>query len=127
VSKPPVILCVDDDPAGLQVRALLLTRAGYRILTAHNGEAALRLFHLNQVDLVIIDPPPCGVTATHLADEMKRTHPNVPVIVFTGAMHLPPAFEQADLFLTKCIRPSEFLVAVEAVVARLRPSAAEWE
>lgn len=54
-STTPVILCVDGEPVALQVRALILSIAGYRVLTATTGEDALRVFRLNPVDLVIID------------------------------------------------------------------------
>ena len=38
------ILCVDDEPVGLEVRRMLLERAGYRVFTALDGAAGLEIF-----------------------------------------------------------------------------------
>lgn len=126
-SIAPLILCVDGERAALLVRALVLSRAGYRVLTATNGEDALRMFQLNPVDLVIIDLWQPEGTGTQVAGEMKRIHPKVPVILLIGLMDLPAGFEQADLLLTKCLTPPEFLEAIRGVVAKNRPAGAQGE
>jgi DNA-binding response OmpR family regulator len=41
VSDKPLILCADDDEDILQLVALRLTRAGYEVMTAGDGAAAL--------------------------------------------------------------------------------------
>ena len=50
---PSVILCVDDDPNALFVRRLLLSAAGYEVLTASSITAAQDLVNRNRVHLVI--------------------------------------------------------------------------
>jgi len=115
-----VILCVDNDQAALKVRALLLVRAGYQVLTAADVEAALRLFRLNSVDLVIIEPPPGETPGAGMIGEMKQVRPQVPVILHTGQMDLPLGWKQADLLLPKGTSPPDFLAAVDAIVMRSR-------
>jgi len=115
-----VILCVDNDQAALKVRALLLVRAGYQVLTAADVEAALRLFRLNSVDLVIIEPPPGETPGAGVIGEMKQVRPQVPVILHTGQMDLPLGWKQADLLLPKGTSPPDFLAAVDAIVMRSR-------
>ena len=127
MSPSTLIVCVDHDSAALKVRTLILSHSGYRVLSAESEETALRLFRLNKVDLVIIDPPSPEATRSDVIDEMKRINPKLSVIVFTGLMDLPEGFEQADLVLTKCITPPEFLAAVAAVVLKLRASVTEGE
>jgi DNA-binding NtrC family response regulator len=122
-----VILCVDNDRASLKVRALLLMRAGYQLLTTTNVEAALQLFRLNPVDLVIIDPPPGEVPGNEVIGEMKRIRPQVPIILVTGQVDLPPGSEQADLILPKGTTPPDFLAAVDAIVIRSRASGGKAE
>jgi len=54
-SKAPVILCLDDKELSLKMRHEVLSRQGYRVLSARSGESALRVFRDNHVDLVISD------------------------------------------------------------------------
>ena len=124
-STAPVILCVDGEHMALWVRALILSIAGYRVLTAATGEDALRVFRLNPVDLVIIDLWQPNGTGTEVVDQMKRIHPKVPVILLSGLADLPSGFERADVLLTKCIAPPEFLAAISSIVAESRPAGAE--
>jgi DNA-binding response OmpR family regulator len=124
-STPPVVLCVDGEHVALQARALILSTAGYRVLTATAGEDALRVFRLNPVDLVIIDLWQPKSTVIEVVDQMKRIHPKVPVILLIGLAELPSGFESADLLLTKCITPPEFLAVVSGVVAKSRPAGVE--
>ena len=126
-STPPVILCVDGEHQALWVRSLILSVAGYRVLTATTGEEALRTFRLNPVDVVIIDlwQPEC--IGAEVAGRMKQIHPKIPIILLSGLADLPSGLEQAGLVLTKCITPPEFLAAVSSVIANSRPPATEGE
>ena len=117
-STAPVILCVDGEQVALWVRALILSIAGYRVLTATTGEDALRVFRLNPVDLVIIDLWQLKSTGTELVGQMKQIHPKVPVILLSALADLPSGLEQADLLLTKCITPPEFLEVISGIVSK---------
>jgi CheY-like chemotaxis protein len=74
LSETRVILCVDDEATALAVRCLLLSTAGYEVLTAA-GAAALEIFRCIQVDLVITGYRLPRLTGTQLAAEMKRLKP----------------------------------------------------
>lgn len=50
-----MILCIDDEPKGLQVRQVLLEMDGYRVLTATSGREGLELFATNPVRTVVLD------------------------------------------------------------------------
>jgi CheY-like chemotaxis protein len=55
-SRPPTILCVDDEASTLTIRKTLLERAGNVVLTAMNAKDALRIFRSSKrVDLVVSD------------------------------------------------------------------------
>ena len=69
--KTGVILCIDDEVATLALRSLVLRSAGYEVLSAADGAAALELFRGVQVDLVITDHLLPGLTGTQLAAEMN--------------------------------------------------------
>lgn len=105
------------------LRKLLLSIAGYDVLTADNTQDALNIFTDNQVDLVITDQLLPGLSGTEIAREMKRIKPQVPIILFTGLTELPEKVDHIDLVLTKGMTPPEFLTAIAKVVAP-RPSSA---
>jgi len=74
-SKPPVILCVDDEELPLKLRQEVLSRQGYRVLAAHNGASALRMFKDNKIDLVISDNRLPDLSGIEITAEMKRLLP----------------------------------------------------
>jgi CheY-like chemotaxis protein len=115
-----VILCVDDDPAGLMVRRLVLSIGGYDVLTATSGEEALRILRSSRVDLVITDLFLSGATGAEIVVSMKQTKPDVLVVLLTGSPVLPPDAELADLVLIKGIAPQEFLAAIAKVLEKRR-------
>jgi len=102
------------------LRQILLSIAGYKVLTATNPQSAMQLFTLNEVDLVITDQLLPGCTGSELASEMKLIKPEVPIILYTGLLD-PPVHTEADLVLEKGLTPPEFLNAVAKLAAK-RPS-----
>jgi CheY-like chemotaxis protein len=118
LSNTPVILCVDDEAAALAARCLVLSSAGYRVLTAPDGAAALEIFLCIQVDLVVIDYCLPGLTGAQVAAEMKRLKPAIPVVLFTGFVEAPPGSEHADVLITKGRPVVEFLSEVGKLISK---------
>jgi|SRR5579863_1053945 len=50
-----VILIADDRPSSRELLRVILERAGYDVLEAEDGEAALQQIHLREPDLVLLD------------------------------------------------------------------------
>jgi DNA-binding response OmpR family regulator len=115
VTDPVVILYIDDEPTILTVRQIVLSKAGYKVLTAPDAESGLQLFIDNHVDLVITDQWLPGRSGGQIAAEMKQLKPEVPIILYTGLMDLPADAGRVDLVLTKAMSPEEFL----ALIAKL--------
>jgi CheY-like chemotaxis protein len=116
--KTGVILCIDDEVAALALRSLVLRSAGYEVLSAADGAAALELFRCVQVDLVITDHLLPGVTGTQLAAEMKRLKPAIPIILFSGLVEAPPGSEHANLVITKGMPALELLHEVDKLISK---------
>lgn len=116
--KTGVILCIDDEVATLALRSLVLRSAGYEVLSAADGAAALELFRGVQVDLVITDHLLPGLTGTQLAAEMKRLKPAIPIILFSGLVEAPPGSEHANLVITKGMPAVEFLHEVAKLISK---------
>ena len=115
--NPRVILCVDDDVFALKLRCLVLSTAGYQVVTATEGVAAMELLGRIHVDLVITDHALPALTGAQLANEIKQLKPNIPGILFSGFPDAPPGSEHADLYITKGMPAAEFLHAVEQLIA----------
>jgi len=80
------ILLVDDESVLIEVIGQALQMVGYQVLTAGNGEEAVRCFseHSDQIKLVILDvvmPKKGGMEA---AEDIRRIVPDMPVILHTG-------------------------------------------
>ncbi len=111
-SVRPVILCVDDAEIALRVRKLLLTIAGYQVVTAASGEEGLERFKRDPVDLVIADHFLTAKTGTEIAREMKEVKPNVPILIVSAAADTPEGIEFADEFLSKGESPEKLLESI---------------
>ncbi len=115
---PFVILCVDDNPIGLATRRMVLSSAGYHVLTAVSGAGAFRLLRRKHVDLIVTDHFLPGMTGAELTVAAKAHNPKLPVIVLTGAVDVPPGCEQADLVVTKGTPIDEFLAMIASFVTK---------
>ncbi len=115
---PFVILCVDDDPNGLATRRMVLSSAGYHVLTAVSGAGAFRLLRRKHVDLIITDHYLPGMSGAELTAAAKAHNPKLPVVVLTGAVDTPPGCERADLVVTKGTPVEEFLTMIANFVTK---------
>jgi len=81
------ILLVDDDVAftGLFKEFLLAHRPGaWRVHTAENYMTALSCLKEQSVDLVVLDVQMPIMDGVQFLSLLRKSHPNLPVIVFTG-------------------------------------------
>ncbi len=97
-----LVLCVDDEKIGLNVRRILLERSGYRVLTAPNGRAGLELFDANPVEAVVLDYSMPGMHGGDVAAHMRRRKPNVPILLLSAFVDLPSGIvDLVDVYMTK--------------------------
>jgi CheY-like chemotaxis protein len=97
-----LILCVDDEMVGLEVRRILLERAGYRVLTAEDGSKGLELFAKEPVAAVVLDYAMPGMNGAEVARNMRKTKPNIPILMLSAYTVLPAEVTKiVDLAMTK--------------------------
>ena len=115
-SDQATIVVVDDDREMASVLCDLLGEAGYRALSANSAAEALTLVNQNDPDLLISDLRMSGMTGHELQLELKRTYPNLPVIIITAFGSIPTAVESMKLgafdYITKPFANSELLLVV---------------
>jgi len=80
------ILLVEDEPALLELGALVLRDLGYTVLTAGDGEAALQTArgHAGAIHVVVTDVVMPKRSGKQLADILQRDHPGLKVLFMSG-------------------------------------------
>ncbi len=78
------ILIVDDEPQVAEVLAKSLTRQGHRTTILHSGEEALRHIGVNTPDALFLDVSMPGLNGLEVLAELRRTKPQLAVVVITG-------------------------------------------
>jgi CheY-like chemotaxis protein len=78
------ILLVDDDVAVNNLIRRFLTRNGFKVDSASDGQEALKMFRPDAYDLVITDMMMPGINGWELVNTLRGVAPNIPVIIITG-------------------------------------------
>ncbi|HTT48994.1 MAG TPA: response regulator [Pseudolabrys sp.] len=78
------VLVVDDDPAVRKSIDRVLTDKGYAVITAQDGEEALRKLNEEKYDLVYTDIRMPGMDGLEVAEQVKARKPWTPVVIITG-------------------------------------------
>jgi len=77
------ILVVDDEPDILVILKIKLTKCGYEVSTANDGEKALEIIDSKKVNLILTDLRMPGLyNGVELLEEVKRRYAYRPVVVF---------------------------------------------
>ncbi len=78
------VLVVDDDPVVRKSFDRVLTGKGYAVITAENGEEALRKLNEEKYDVVYTDIRMPGMSGLEVAEKVKARQPWTPVVIITG-------------------------------------------
>ncbi|HEU4383487.1 MAG TPA: sigma-54 dependent transcriptional regulator [Anaeromyxobacteraceae bacterium] len=78
------LLVVDDEPIALRNLERVLSKEGYQVSTASNGQSALRLFRARAADVVLTDLRMEKVDGLQVLQRCKELDPDVEVILITG-------------------------------------------
>lgn len=122
--NPPTILVADDEVDVRELVTYRLTRSGYGVVEAVDGEQALELARDRLPNLAVLDvmmPKLDGyeVTTKMRADDRLRS---IPVILLTARAQetdVSRGFEVgADDYLRKPFNPDELVARVRAVLGR---------
>ncbi len=111
-----LILSVDDEPSILFTREKLLEAAGYKVLSAADGEAALKIFGSSPVHLVLLDFAMPGMDGGAVAKELKRLDQTVPVIMVSASPLSEQALTCADCVVTKGQGPQVLLERIKQML-----------
>ena len=114
---PKKILVVDDEPSVTGSLSLILTDAGYEVLTAQSFAESTTILKQVPVDLVITDLRLADASGIDLITHVKRTTPDVEVILMTGYGSLDITIEAikagAYYYLEKPYTPDRLFALVD--------------
>lgn len=107
------ILTVDDDPDVREFANAVLAQAGYRVLEAVSGEAALRLLDdAAEVDLLLTDIVMPGLNGLDLARQARARRPAMKVLFASGYWaHIVNSLDREEL-VAKPYRAAELVARV---------------
>lgn len=117
------ILIVDDLPRNLQVLAVLLDKAGYRVSMAMDGAQALAMVGREPPDLILLDVMMPGLDGLEVCRRLKADDATreIPVIFLTAKAELEDLQEGFKIgavdYLTKPFRGGELLARVATHVS----------
>ena|SRR5438270_10019779 len=89
------ILFVDDEVPLRETLSLYFRMKGIAVTAAESGAEAIRLAHKTSFDLAIVDIDLAGENGLELLELFKRTHPKLPVIMFTSLGYDPILVNEA--------------------------------
>ena len=86
MSKKPVILIADDDPEILTMLGIRLSKKGYQVLEAVDGNQTLNLARKHHPDLVLLDVMMPGKNGWEVAKELRADEQfsNVGIVMLTA-------------------------------------------
>ncbi len=82
--KETTILVVDDEEVIRMLTQEILSRKGYRVLQAGDGETACEIFKKERIDLVLLDMTMPGMDGKETYERISSVSPEVRVIFSTG-------------------------------------------
>lgn len=126
-SQADLILVADDEPNIVDLVSMYLSRHGYRVATARDGDETLRKARELKPSLLVLDVMMPGPDGLQVCRALVKPG-GVPIILLTARSSdidkIAGLQLGADDYVTKPFNPEELVARVEAVLRRSRPEGA---
>ncbi len=114
------ILVADDELITLRGLERVLRREGHEVVTAENGEEALKILKERKVDILVTDIKLPGIDGLKLLKWVKQHLPDIKVIMITGYSSIKGAVEAmkrgASDYIAKPFSLEEIKASIKAVL-----------
>jgi len=132
MNAPRRLLVVDDEPIVGQSCIRIFSKEGYEVETCTDSREGLnRILQNNHYSAILLDMKMPGMDGIEFLNELRKTHPDIPVMVITGYASIPSAAAAMRLgasdYIPKPFTPDEILKAVERIFNEHDASAAVQE
>ena len=117
--SPELILVVDDTPANLEVVCETLSDAGYEVVTAIDGDRALKRVQTYPPDLILLDVQMPGIDGFETCKRLKAdpSTASIPIVFMTALSDTDSKVKGFDLgavdYITKPFQEKEVLARVK--------------
>jgi two-component system, OmpR family, response regulator VicR len=125
---PTAVIYIEDDPEMIELVTLILTRRGFSIIGALDGQQGLDLIERNPPDLILLDLMMPGLDGWDVYHQLKAKEAtkNTPVIIITAKAQpidrvLGISIAKVDAYISKPFRPQELLEAIETIIKNHGP------
>ena len=121
----PLVLVVDDEPQMCNVIERILEKEGYKVITAPDGETALRLILEKKPDVILLDLEMPGINGREACRRIRELSTKTQIIYFTAKVEQDPTKlkelrNEADAFIAKPANSKQILSKVRAVLQGAR-------
>jgi CheY-like chemotaxis protein len=117
--KETVILVAEDEPVVRNLVRLMLSKEGYAVLTANDGQEALELCETfaDPIHLLLTDVKMPRMNGLQLAEKVREQRPDTKIMIMSAETAETILRENApDAFLRKPFVPPTLLQCVERVL-----------
>lgn len=118
------ILAVDDEKNILELYKAILSKAGYKVFMAENGEKALDIFFEKKIDLVIIDEMMPYMSGNEFIKAIREENQDIPIIMVTAKSSIDDKGKSFSLgvddYIVKPISSEELLMRISALFRRAK-------
>jgi len=117
------VLLVDDDAHIRELISIFLSAEGYTVIEAENGEEALILLEINNVQIAVVDVMMPGIDGYEFTRELKKYF-DIPVLMVTAKGESQDKLKGFDLgvddYVVKPFDPLEIVARVKALLRRFQ-------
>lgn len=115
-----IVLIVDDDPEIREILKEVITRKGFKVITAESGELALEEMGKQHFDLIFLDLVLPGMSGVDALAAIKEKDKKAVVVIVTGYGDDPIALDAMSLgplfLIRKPFRTSDIVEVLNAMV-----------
>ncbi len=124
------LLVVDDEASIRRILETRLSTIGYDVVTASDGEEALKTFHQASPDLVVLDVMMPKLDGYNVCQELRQKSdvPIIPIIMLTALGDVTDRFTGlelgADDYVVKPFSPKELEARIRSLLCRVKQQSA---
>jgi len=111
------IFWTDDEIDVLRSHILFLEEKGYEVVTANNGDDAIRLVKTDAFDIIFLDEHMPGLSGLETLSRIKTITPGTPVVMITKSEEEDIMDEaigaNIDDYLIKPVKPNQILLSIK--------------
>lgn len=117
------ILVVDDILMNIKYMKILLSKSGYKVLTAKNGLDALKLIENNKPDLILLDLLMPIMNGFEVLKELSKQNSEIPVVVVSAEISDSDVDKLKELgardLIKKPVSPGFLLTKIDKIIQNI--------